>query len=174
MPEHTHTYIHSLLYRFTRRNCNYLQHSVLPRLLFTVTHSFLIWNSLRTTGRPAVDLGLLDPEHSFTETQFYCCVPFEVSVAYTTSCTGQICHSIYIPVTGCGDPLGCEPSKIPYFLNNRLTDGTEAHSLTCWLPFTTAPPPGSQPQGHSVAGGTRSSEKSNALPWESNLSPSSY
>jgi hypothetical protein len=28
-----------------------------------------------------------------------------------------------IPVTGRGGPLGCEMSRLPHFLDNRLTDG---------------------------------------------------
>jgi hypothetical protein len=35
-----------------------------------------------------------------------------------------------IPVTGRGDPYGCETSRLPHFLNNRLTDGGEVVSLT--------------------------------------------
>jgi hypothetical protein len=36
----------------------------------------------------------------------------------------------YIPVTGRGGPYGCETSRLPHFLNNRLTDGGEGVSLT--------------------------------------------
>jgi hypothetical protein len=34
-----------------------------------------------------------------------------------------------IPVTGRGGPYGCETSRIPHFLDNRLTDGAEVVSL---------------------------------------------
>jgi hypothetical protein len=34
------------------------------------------------------------------------------------------------PVTGRGGPLGCETSRLPYFTDNRLTDGGEDVSLT--------------------------------------------
>jgi hypothetical protein len=34
------------------------------------------------------------------------------------------------PVTGRGGPYGCETSKLPRFLDNRLTDGGEVDSLT--------------------------------------------
>jgi hypothetical protein len=34
-----------------------------------------------------------------------------------------------IPVTGHGGPYGCEKSRLPHFLDNRLTDGGEAVSL---------------------------------------------
>jgi hypothetical protein len=44
-----------------------------------------------------------------------------------------------IPVTGRGGPWGCERSKLPHFLDNRLTDGGEVVSLTRRLLFT---PPG--------------------------------
>jgi hypothetical protein len=32
---------------------------------------------------------------------------------------------------------GCETSRLPHFLDNRLTDGGEIVSLMSWLPFTT-------------------------------------
>jgi hypothetical protein len=35
-----------------------------------------------------------------------------------------------IPVTGRGDPEGCETSRHPHFLDNRLTEGAEVVSLT--------------------------------------------
>jgi hypothetical protein len=41
-----------------------------------------------------------------------------------------------IPVTGCGGPEGCEMSRLPHFLDNQLTDGSEVVSLMCRLPFT--------------------------------------
>jgi hypothetical protein len=36
-----------------------------------------------------------------------------------------------IPVTDYGGPYGCETSRLPHFLNNRLTNGGEVLSLTC-------------------------------------------
>jgi hypothetical protein len=41
-----------------------------------------------------------------------------------------------IPVTGRRGPLGCETSRLPHFLDNRLTDGGEVVSLMCRPPFT--------------------------------------
>jgi hypothetical protein len=41
-----------------------------------------------------------------------------------------------IPVTGHGGPDGCETSRLPHFLDNRLTDGGEVVNLTCRPPFT--------------------------------------
>jgi hypothetical protein len=35
-----------------------------------------------------------------------------------------------IPVTGRGDPWGCEMLRFPYLLDSRLTDGREVVSLT--------------------------------------------
>jgi hypothetical protein len=61
-------------------------------------------------------------------------------------------------------------SRLPYFLDSRLTDGGEVVSLTRRPPFTPRKIPGthfslrpSPPQGHSAAGMIRSIEKSNYL-----------
>jgi hypothetical protein len=35
-----------------------------------------------------------------------------------------------IPITDRGGPYGCETSRLPHFLYNRLTDGGEVVSLT--------------------------------------------
>jgi hypothetical protein len=35
-----------------------------------------------------------------------------------------------IPITGRGGPQGCETSRLPHFLDNRLRDGGEVVSLT--------------------------------------------
>jgi hypothetical protein len=50
-----------------------------------------------------------------------------------------------IPVAGHGGPLGCETSRLPHFLDNRLTDG-EVASLTRGGP--PPPPPGKIPGTH--------------------------
>jgi hypothetical protein len=34
-----------------------------------------------------------------------------------------------IPVTGCGGPRGCEMSRLPHFLDNQLSNGSEVVSL---------------------------------------------
>jgi hypothetical protein len=41
-----------------------------------------------------------------------------------------------IPVTSRGGPYVCETSRLPHFLDSRLTDGGEVVSLTRRLPFT--------------------------------------
>jgi hypothetical protein len=41
-----------------------------------------------------------------------------------------------ISVTGRGGPYGCETSRLPHFLDIRLTDGGKVVSLTSRLPFT--------------------------------------
>jgi hypothetical protein len=46
-----------------------------------------------------------------------------------------------IPVTGHEGSWGCETSRLPHFLDNRLTDGSEVVSPTRRPPFT--------PQGDS-------------------------
>jgi hypothetical protein len=75
-----------------------------------------------------------------------------------------------IPVTGRGDPQGCETSRLPHFLDNRLTDGGEVFSLTRRPPLTPTKIPGtyfcqrpSRPHGHSAAGRISSIEKSSDL-----------
>jgi hypothetical protein len=75
-----------------------------------------------------------------------------------------------IPVTGHEGPQGCETSRLPHFLNYRLTDGGEVVSLTRRPPFTRKKIPGthfcwslSRPQGHSAAGRIMSIENSNHL-----------
>jgi hypothetical protein len=40
------------------------------------------------------------------------------------------------PVTGCGGPLNCDASRLPRFLDNRLTDGGEVVSLASRPRFT--------------------------------------
>jgi hypothetical protein len=41
-----------------------------------------------------------------------------------------------IPVTGRGGPQGCETSRLPHSLDNRLRDGGDIVSLTPRTPFT--------------------------------------
>jgi hypothetical protein len=41
-----------------------------------------------------------------------------------------------IPVTGHGDTEGCETSRLPHVLDNRLRDGDEVVSLMRRPPFT--------------------------------------
>jgi hypothetical protein len=60
-------------------------------------------------------------------------------------------------VRGREGSLGCEPSRIPHFLDNRLTDGGEVVILTRRPRFTPGRSSGThfcwrldQPQGHSA------------------------
>jgi hypothetical protein len=48
--------------------------------------------------------------------------------------------SMNISVTGHGGPDGCESSRLPHLLDNRLTDGGEVVGLTRRPPFTPTPP----------------------------------
>jgi hypothetical protein len=41
-----------------------------------------------------------------------------------------------IPITGHGEPESCETSRLPHFLDNRLTDDGEVVNLTRRPPFT--------------------------------------
>jgi hypothetical protein len=47
-----------------------------------------------------------------------------------------------IPGTGHGGPFGCETSRLPYFLYNRLIDGAGVLSRKHWLPFSSRKIPG--------------------------------
>jgi hypothetical protein len=47
-----------------------------------------------------------------------------------------------IPVTGHRGPYGYETSRLPHFLDSRLTDGDEVVSLTHRPPFTPSRIPG--------------------------------
>jgi hypothetical protein len=47
-----------------------------------------------------------------------------------------------IPVTGCAGPQSCETSKLPHFLDSRLTDGGEVVDLTRRPTFTLRKIPG--------------------------------
>jgi hypothetical protein len=47
-----------------------------------------------------------------------------------------------IPVAGREGPYGCETSRIPHLLDNRLTDGGEVVSPTHWPPCTPRKIPG--------------------------------
>jgi hypothetical protein len=46
------------------------------------------------------------------------------------------------PLTDLGGPQGCETSRLPHFLDNRLTEGGEVVSLTRRPPFTPRKIPG--------------------------------
>jgi hypothetical protein len=78
-----------------------------------------------------------------------------------------------IPVTRREGPCGCETSRLPHLLNNRLADGLEVVSLThqaCRPPLNPRKIPGTHfcsrlnlPLGHSLAGRIRTNENSNDL-----------
>jgi hypothetical protein len=57
----------------------------------------------------------------------FCTVPLKISALHFLF---VLIKGKGIPVTDRGGPLGCETSKLPHFLDNRLTDGDEAVSLT--------------------------------------------
>jgi hypothetical protein len=75
-----------------------------------------------------------------------------------------------IPVTGRGSPQGCEKSRLPHFLDSRLTNGGEVVSLTRRPLFTPRKIPSirlcyrlNQPQGLNKDGRFRSIQKSNDI-----------
>jgi hypothetical protein len=58
------------------------------------------------------------------------------------SCDGRhfsakisLCKGKVLPLTGRRGPQVCETSRLPHFLDSRLTDGGEVVSLTRWPPF---------------------------------------
>jgi hypothetical protein len=57
------------------------------------------------------------------------------------------CKGKAILVTGPGEPLGCNTSRIPLFLDSRLTDGGEAISLTRRPSFASRKVPGTHVRG---------------------------
>jgi hypothetical protein len=68
--------------------------------------------------------------------------------------------------TARGGPYICETSRLPHFLDNRVTDGGEVVSLTRGLPIILRKISGthfcqklSRPQGYSTSGRVRSIEK---------------
>jgi hypothetical protein len=56
--------------------------------------------------------------------------------------TGKNVKGKAIPVTGREGPQGCETSRLPHFIDNRLTDGGEVVSPTRRPPFTPKEIPG--------------------------------
>lgn len=67
-----------------------------------------------------------------------------------------------VPLRGRGDPVGCATSRLPYFLQNRLTYGGGIINLTRRQLFTLKKIPGvhfwrrvSRQQRHSAAGRVR-------------------
>jgi hypothetical protein len=56
--------------------------------------------------------------------------------------TGSKSKGKAIPVTGHEGPQGCETSRLPYFLDNWLTDGSKVLSLMRQPPFTPRMIPG--------------------------------
>jgi hypothetical protein len=56
-----------------------------------------------------------------------------ISLSFTQLLSQSLhCKNKVIPVTGRGGPYCCEMSRLPHFLDNRLTDGGEVVSLTRW------------------------------------------
>jgi hypothetical protein len=87
-------------------------------------------------------------------------------VLFSLRCTVICIKGKDIPVTDRGGPWGCETSRLPHFLDNRLTEGGEV-SLTRWSPRKIL---GSHfyqrligPRGYSTTGRVRSIEKSSDL-----------
>jgi hypothetical protein len=92
--------------------------------------------------------------------------------------TNVVKESKASPVTGRGGPQSCETSRLPHFLDNRLTNGVEDVSLMRRPPFTPRKIPGAQfcyglspIQDHSAAGRIRSIEKKST---SSGLEPSTF
>jgi hypothetical protein len=52
------------------------------------------------------------------------------------TCNDDMVKHKAIPVTGHEGLLDSEPSRLPHFLDDRLTDCGEVVSPMCWSPFT--------------------------------------
>jgi hypothetical protein len=71
----------------------------------------------------------------FRNIPFFCAEEF-LSPTLTGAIISAGGPSIAIPVAGCGGPQDCETSRLPHFLDSRLTDGGEVVSLTRRSSFT--------------------------------------
>jgi hypothetical protein len=92
------------------------------------------------------------------------------SVGIVRSLTKATEFSSAIPVAGHGSLLNCETSRIPRFVENRLTDGVSLSVLRVSraLPFPTKIPDTnfcwlSKPHCHSVVGRIRSIKRNNPV-----------
>jgi hypothetical protein len=79
-------------------------------------------------------------------------------------CRTRVCSAL--PVTGGGGPYSCETSRLPHFLDNRLTDGGEVVSSGRPSPpvillVLISVRSQVDPRGHSATGRIRSIEESN-------------
>jgi hypothetical protein len=65
------------------------------------------------------------------------CLRIIIPVFITVKCIPSPHHyQKAIPATGRGGPSGCETSRFPHFIDNRLTDGVKVVSPTRRPPFT--------------------------------------
>jgi hypothetical protein len=121
----------------------------LDYLLFSLTRSSPVGefvSELQTTETPE---GIM--KHGI-----YIYIYIYIIIARLCGCLGK--KGKAIPVTGRGGLLGCETSRLPQFLDNRLTDGGEVVSLKRRPLFTPIKIPGTH---FLKAGRIRSIEKSN-------------
>jgi hypothetical protein len=82
---------------------------------------------------------------SFWPNLFFSCTLLSLVLTCKVYFAGLITN--FIPgavdsVTGRGGPQGCETSRLPYFLNNWLTDGGKVVSIQGQPPFTPRKTPG--------------------------------
>jgi hypothetical protein len=61
--------------------------------------------------------------------------PSLYQLSYPDSLPADNSRGKVMPVIGCGGPYSCETSRLPHFLDNRLTDAGDV-SLTRQPPFT--------------------------------------
>jgi hypothetical protein len=77
-----------------------------------------------------------------TVKSFIICVPQRAIYRIKDINGARNTHGKANPVTGRRGPQGCDTSRLPHFLDNRLTDGDEVVSLTRRTPFTARKIPG--------------------------------
>jgi hypothetical protein len=115
----------------------------MPWVGFESTIPVFDWaKTFHTLDRVATVIGMLYV--GLTDVQSKELLP-RLFVKFTNLYTNKILSSgkkgKAIPVTGRGSPQACETSRLPHFLDTRLTYGGEVVSLTC-RPHFTPPPPG--------------------------------
>jgi hypothetical protein len=145
----------SYLFKKQRKNCGSLDVSQPYEHQWWVIGIAFIFGSLDSVIGVAIAYGLDDRWFSVR-------VPVGSGIFFTSSETvlgptqlpvQWVKKGKAISVTGRGDAEVCETSRLPHFLDDRLTNGGEVVSLMSRLPFTPQEDPYPMGTGGKVAGG---------------------